>query len=51
MSYDDEYITISLTEDECNIISEMLSKIDDTSGMSIGFDITLDTLKEKFCGC
>lgn len=48
MSYDSVFITVELTEDEYDIIREMLSEADDSTGMNIGFDLTLDTLKEKF---
>ena len=48
MCYDSVFITVELTEDEYDILRGMLSEANDSVGVNIGFDLTLDSLKEKF---
>lgn len=48
MKYDDAFLSVELTEDEYDIICELLDSAQDTCGMNLGYDFTLDALKDKF---
>lgn len=47
-TYNEEYISIELTEDEFEIINNAICEILDNSYYGLGFELTLKSLKDKF---
>lgn len=46
-TYDDEYISVNLTEDEFEIINNAIELLENTY-YDFGFELTIKTLKDKF---
>ena len=46
-TYDEEYISVNLTEDEFEIINNAIELLENTY-YDFGFELTIKTLKDKF---
>lgn len=46
-TYDDEYISVNLTEDEFEIINNAIELLENTH-YDFGFELTIKALKDKF---
>ena len=46
-TYDDEYISVNLTEDEFEIINNAIELLENTH-YDFGFELIIKTLKDKF---
>ena len=46
-TYDDEYISVNLTEDEFELLNNAIELLDNTH-YDFGFELTIKTLKDKF---